>query len=121
MAKRMGWWSVVVMIGLMMPGAALAGPYFGDWGWCWHPARDCPRRDYSPLHYWAPTWYQVRAQVHPVNFDQYPPGPNACIPATIDYNRYPCRAILPAPSAPYADPAAYYGMPLAPSGATLAK
>jgi hypothetical protein len=98
----------------MGPAAAPAGPYIGDWGWCWHQGHDCPRGDYCWLHYWAPDLYKVRAWVHPSNLDQYPPGPSPTPPVGYEYNRYRCIAVPPAPSTPYADPAGYYGLSAAP-------
>jgi|ERR1043165_630784 hypothetical protein len=106
--------ALVITLALLLPGTALAGPYFGDWGWCWHPAPDCPRRVYSPLHYWAPCLYQVRACVHPSTVDQYPPGPCPAVAPNFYFDPYRCRTTLPAPTAPYADPAGYYGRPVAP-------
>ena len=77
MAGKHGRWGTALLlwIGLLAPATALAGPYLGDWSWCWRPARDCPRGEYSPLHYWVPGLYKVRANVHPADLDQYPAGP----------------------------------------------
>jgi hypothetical protein len=90
----------------LAPGFALAEPECSD---VHQRRRDCPRSEYCPLHYWAPSLYQVRAYLHPSNLDQYPPGPSAPIENNLELNRYKCRAIPPAPSSPYADPASYYG------------
>ncbi len=112
-----GWWAAVVVgLGLLAltPAPAQAGPFFGDWSWLWHPAPNCPRGQYSPLHYWAPEVYYVRKHLHPVNLDQYPPGPCPAVPPSYIYTPYPCRSVLPMPSAPYADPTAYYGRPIVP-------
>jgi hypothetical protein len=104
----------MLLLGLLVPAPALAGPFLGEWGWCWQPSRDCPRGDYSPLHYWAPTVYRVRACLHPSNLDQYPPGPHPPVPATYEYHRYCCPTTPPAPTSPYADPVGYYGRPITP-------
>lgn len=114
MARRQGRWrtALVLLFGLLAPTPAMAGPYFGDWGWLWHPSRDCPRGEYSPLHYWSPELYRARAFVHPSNLDQYPAGPNPCTPATYDISTYRCRSIPPTPASAYADPAGYFGRPV---------
>jgi hypothetical protein len=109
--KKIGWLTAVLLLTLVAPNAALAGPYLGDWGWLWHPARDCPRGEYSPLHYWNPELYRARAFAHPSNLDEYPAGPIPCAEATYEISKYRCRSIPPMPSAPYADPAAYFGRP----------
>jgi hypothetical protein len=88
---------------------AEAGVFFGEWGWCWHQDRDCPHGVYHWLHYWAPEVYKARAWVHPSYLDQYPPGPYPSPPVHIEFQPSPCRSQPPAPSAPYADPAAYFG------------
>jgi hypothetical protein len=116
MAGKQGYWrmALVLLVGLLLPSAARAGPFLGDWGWFWHPAPDCPRGAYSPLHYWAPTAYRVRACVHPSNLDQYPPGPCPPILPSFEFTTYRCRTAPPIPTAPYADPTGYYGRPVAP-------
>jgi hypothetical protein len=113
--KRGRWWTaLVVLLGMLGPSQAQAGPFFGDWSWCWHQAKDCPRGQYSPLHYWAPDIYRVRACIHPSNLDQYPPGPFPPVLPSYLFIKYPCRSVPPMPSPPYADPAAYYGRPIIP-------
>jgi hypothetical protein len=116
MAGKRGRWQVALalLFGLLAPSPAPAGPLFGDWGWLWHPAPNCPRGQYSPLHYWTPGVYYAREYVHPSNLDQYPPGPCPPVAPSFDFNRYPCRTVPPMPSAPYADPNSYYGRPIAP-------
>jgi hypothetical protein len=104
----------VLLLGLLAPRTARAGPYIGDWGWCWHPAPECERGEYSWLHYWAPDLYKVRAWVRPSNLDQYPPGPCPPIPPTYQFTTNRCLSTPPAPTAPYADPAAYYGQQASP-------
>jgi hypothetical protein len=103
---------LVLSIALLAPSAASAGPYFGEWGWFWQAAPDCPCGEYSPWHYWAPEMYRLRGCLHPSNLDQYPPGIPG-VPAPIFLVKYPCRTAPPAPTAPYADPVAYYGRPVA--------
>ena len=98
-----------VLLGLLAPRRAQAGPFIGNWSWCC-PSRNCPRGYYSPLHYWAPELYKMRAYCHPSNLDQYPPGPCPPVPVSFHLIKYPCRTTPPAPSPPYADPAGYYGL-----------
>ena len=43
---------------LLAAPPAQAGYFIGNWSWCWHPAKDCPRGDYSWLHYWAPELFR---------------------------------------------------------------
>src|SRR5271163_1612609 len=113
--KHRGWrTALVLMVGLLLPSQALAGPYLGEWSCWWRPAPDCPRGEYSPHHYWAPTWYVFRSCVRPSNLDQYPPGPYPPIGPTFDTQKYPCVSTPPAPSSPYADPSRYYGRPITP-------
>jgi hypothetical protein len=113
--KHARWWTaLMVLLGLLVPSNVLAGPYIGDWSWCWHPAPDCPRGEYSWLHYWAPTLYRVRDCVHPSNLDQYPPGPFPPVAPSYEISKYGCRCLPAMPSSPYADPTSYYGRPVAP-------
>ncbi len=70
---------------------------------------DCPKGEYCPLHYWAPGIYKVRANVHPSNLDQYTAGPCPPVAAATETIKYPCRTVGPAPTAPYAAPAEYFG------------
>jgi hypothetical protein len=116
MAGKNGRWcaALVLLLGLLAPSPVLAGPYFGDWGWCWHQSAGCPRGDYCPLHYWMPTIYRVRGWVHPSNLDQYPAGPSPAVAATYLFDRSGCIAKSPAPTFPYADPSGYYGVPTTP-------
>jgi hypothetical protein len=107
----------VLLLALLAPGTAAAGPYFGEWGWWYHP-KDCPRGWYSPLHYWAAELYRARACLRPPNLDQYPPGPCQPVAPSFDISRHRCPATFPAPSSPYADPAAYYGRPILPQPET---
>jgi hypothetical protein len=100
----------VLLLALLAPSPALAGPYLGEWGWFWKPAPDCPRSQYSPLHYWAPEYYELRACCRPTNLDQYPPGPYPPVAPSFMFTRYCCPTAPPMPTAPYADPAAYYGI-----------
>jgi hypothetical protein len=113
MTGKRGRWAVVLLVGLVAPTAATAGPFFGDWSWHWHQDPDCPRGLYSPLHYWTTGLFRVRSYCHPSNLDQYPPGPATPVPIPIDVIPYPCRTTPPAPAIPYADPTAYFGRPAA--------
>ena len=104
-AKHVGW---LIALALLAPGMAFAGPEGGRQG-------DCPRSDYPLLHYWAPSLFQVRAQVHHASrLDQYPPGPSPSVAPSYEFNRYKCRAIPPTPTSPYADPDGYYGRTIVP-------
>jgi hypothetical protein len=107
--------ALVLVLGILPATAMADGPRFiGDW---WGHWSDCPRGDYSPLHYWAPTWYFFKHWSHPVNLDQYPPGPCEPVPAGYLIEKYRCPYTAPAPTAPYADPTGYYGRPVG-SGVT---
>ncbi len=99
---------------LLIPSQALAGPYFGEWGLFWHQAKDCPHGVYSPLHYWAPRLFYLRAFFHPSYLDQYPPGPSPAPPVNFEDHRYPCRSLPPTPTSPYAYPSEYFGRQIAP-------
>jgi hypothetical protein len=103
----------MLLLVLGAPGTARAGPYFGDWGWCWKPGKDCPKGGYSCLHYWVPYLYRVCYCVHPAYLDEFPPG--LPVPVGWRLEPYPCRTLAPMPTAPYADPAGFYGRPLVPS------
>ncbi len=107
MKRASGCWGLALLTGGLIAGTALAGPE--DCGW---RGRDCPRSDYSILHYWWPELYRARAYVHPSNLDQYPPGPSPSVAPSYEVNRYRCPSIPAMPSSPYADPAAYYGRSL---------
>jgi hypothetical protein len=107
----------LVLLGMFTGSIAHAGPFLGDWGWCWNPAPGCPPRLYSALHYQAPGIYRVRGWVHPSYLDQFAPGPSPTPPAPIQFEPSACRSIPPAPTAPYANPAAFFGRPSSP-GAT---
>jgi hypothetical protein len=96
---------------MLAPPIASAGPFLGDFGWCWRQGPDCPRGTYSPHHYWSTEFFRARALVRPVYLDQYPPGPHPPVEPTFNFRNYPCPSTPPAPTAPYADPAGYYGRP----------
>jgi hypothetical protein len=108
------WTVLVLLFSLLIPGTVFAGPFFGDWGWLWHPAHDEPHGVYSPLHYWAPYTYKTRALVHPSKLDQYPPGPTPPVPPSFEFQKYHYRMQPPMPSSPYANPSGYYGRPIVP-------
>ena len=92
--------TLVLTVSLLTPGSLLAGPKCQD---------DCPRNEYTRLHYWAPTLFLVRAYIHPSNLDQYPPGPAACITPMFEFTKQRCPSAPPTPTSPYAAPAGYYG------------
>lgn len=102
--------AAAVVIALLTPALSWAGPYLGEWGWCWHRAKDCPRGAYSPLHYWAPELYKIRANVHPSNLNQFPPGPYPAVAPTFQTTKFPCPIAPPMVPTPYQDPAGYYGV-----------
>jgi hypothetical protein len=103
---------LVLSAALLAPALVCADPpcAAGDG----HGRRDCPRSEYSRLHYWAPSLYKARACLFPSNLDQAPPGLGPDFPAPVEVNKYKCRANPPQPSSPYADPAGYFGRPIAP-------
>jgi hypothetical protein len=105
----------VLLFLCLIPDSVLAGPYLGEWDWMWHPDRDCPRGEYSPLHYWVPGYYWVRRNVHPSNLDQFPSGPDAPVNPNFEFTKYRCPSAPPVPSDPYSDPSGYYGRPGTPA------
>ena len=113
------WVVLGLLLMLLLPRSAQAGPFFGDWGWCWHPAKDCAPSLYSPWHYWAPTVYRYHAYCKPANLDSYAPG--VPVPITFMYLGFKCRSIAPAPTPPYADPSGFYGVPLVPPNAAKSR
>src|SRR5271165_4191183 len=106
MARKLTQWmlALAVLAALGAPSPAPAGPYFGEWGWFWNPAPDCPRGQYSWLHYWVPEYYELRACCQPKNLDQYPPGPYPPVAPGYIFNRYCCNTAPAMPTMPYADP-----------------
>jgi hypothetical protein len=111
--KHRRWWRVLVLCaGLLLPATSQAGPYIGDFGYCWKPAKDCPKGQYSFLHYWVPLAYLFAHELFPVNIDQYPPG----LPVEVSWavEPSPCRTAPPLPTPAYADPAAFFGRPVLP-------
>ena len=88
-SKHGCWWAILTLgLGLAVPQMATAGPYLGDWGWLWHPCRDCPRGEYSPLHYWTVGLYKARSVVLPSSLDQFAPdifapGSDSAVPALL--------------------------------------
>jgi len=112
MAVRHAGWPLVLALALaMMPGNACADP---DCDWRWNGSPNCDRKDYSLLHYWAPSLYVARGYIHRSYLDQYPPGPPAAIAPTYEISKHRCPSIPPAASSPYNDPTQYYGRPIAP-------
>jgi hypothetical protein len=109
--KRLcGWLGFALVVGLLIPAPAQAGPYIGDFGWCWKPAKDCPKGEYSFLHYWTPRLYQLCYELFPAKIAQYPPGLPVDLSWEVDPS--PCRTQPPFPSPPYADPAGFFGRPV---------
>jgi hypothetical protein len=107
-------WRAALVAGLLLLAAqsSRAGPYIGEFSWCWKPAPDCPKGDYCFLHYWTPTWYRVKYCVHPAYPEQFPPG--LPVPAGALVQPAHCRSIPPRPSLPYADPAGFFGVQIVP-------
>ncbi len=97
----------------LLTALLLATPGFAD-GDDGPRCRNCPAGSYSVLHYWFPGWYEARAEFHPKNFDQYPPGPLPSVPPSYLYSKSRCPGVAPAPSSPYANPETYYGRAIAP-------
>jgi hypothetical protein len=108
--------ALALLLVLLAPRPVLAGPFLGDFGWCWHPSGDCQPTEYHWLHYWARNVYILRACFHPSNRDSYAPG--LPVPVGAVYFPASCRSVPPAPSAPYADPEGYYGVPTVPPPGT---
>ena len=117
MAAKQGRWrtALVLLLGLVAPTTVSAGPYFGDWSWTWHQAKNCPHGVYSPLHYTIPQAYWARSPGFiPRTWINMLRGPVPPVLRTLTSTNIQCRSLLPMPSAPYADPTAYYGRPVAP-------
>ena len=105
-------WQLMLALVLLTPGLTFAGPECEGQG---AGSAACPRSDYSILHYWAPSLFQARAQLHNASrLDQYPPGPSPSVSPSYEFNRYKCPSIPPTPSSPYADPAGYFGRTVTP-------
>ncbi len=112
-SKHRLWWCVLVLcVGLLLPATSQAGPYIGDFGYCWKPAKECPKGEYSFLHYWTPTMYRAIYHFLPAHLDQYPPG----LPVALSWQAVPsaCRTEAPIPTPEYADPAGFFGRPVLP-------
>jgi hypothetical protein len=105
MVRKHGW--VLLVLLALAPGAAPAQD-----GGC--QGRNCPRSDYSFLHYWWPELYETRAHFGRYTLDQFPPGPSPAVPPTYDRFRYRCPSTPATPTSPYADPESYYGRPIVP-------
>jgi hypothetical protein len=89
--NKHGWLvGLLVSVGLVWPTSSFAGGLF------WHD--DCPKPDYSPLHYWAPTLYRCRAYHHDPQYI-YPPLLEPRITPGCHIQRFPCPPVPPAVSA----------------------
>ena len=71
MERRAGWLSVLALV-LLAPALVHGDPPCGGDG---TSRRDCPRSEYSPLHYWAPSLYPVRAPLFSVESGSIPARP----------------------------------------------
>jgi hypothetical protein len=107
-------WRIALVVGLLFFAArpSEAGPYIGDFGWCWKPAPNCPKGRYCFLHYWTPTWYWVKYCLFPAYPEQYAPG----VPVPVGNIEQPsrCRTLPPFPSLPYSNPAEFFGVQIVP-------
>ena len=56
----------------------------------------CPPASYSPLHYWAPNLYRLRAWFHAPAAYHYPPARYPHIAPQFEILTYPCPAEEPA-------------------------
>jgi hypothetical protein len=73
---------LVFLVGLFGAGSLQAGP------WWWEKHFD--GEYYSPLHYWLPGAYRVRAYCHPVPFEPLADAPPRMPPpAEMDKNALP--------------------------------
>jgi hypothetical protein len=108
MARRHGSWlaALVLATGLLLPAGLKAGPMLQALLDC---DPDCPPGYYQRLHYWIPLYYQLRHYCHPVNLNQYPPGPCPAVAPSYQMQRFPCPYQHLSPTAPYSDPAGYFG------------
>jgi hypothetical protein len=95
MAGKTGRWfaALVLVAGLVTPARVRAGLIFG-------PRRgqdpDCPAGSYSPLHYWAPSLYTLRAQHHGSTAAMYAPVRYPHVPISYRITTFACPAINPA-------------------------
>jgi hypothetical protein len=110
MTGKLARWRRLVVLSLVFltPAPALAADW-DDYFWWWPAPRFARGGSYSPMHYWLPERYYMRQYLHPSNLDQFPPGPTPPVAPSFDIERIRCPTRPPAPSAPYANPSAYYG------------
>jgi hypothetical protein len=106
--KRSGLPAALLAVALLTPTPAGAGPLVDS---LLHRDPECPRGDYSCLHYIFPNLYYIQSRCRPVSLDQYPPGPSPPVAPSYLFERPRCRYRPPAPTAPYADPEGYFGRP----------
>ena len=102
------WLATFLLVTVIGPGVALAGPILGSDGWWWE--KHFEGDGYSCLHYWTPSLYRWHAYCRPVKFDT-PADPYPLVPP--GGQAYPFRD-LPAKSAvPGSEKEAPQFMPLA--------
>ncbi len=64
-----GWRAILVLLaGLLLPGASYAWPF----GWFNSVPPDCPPGSYSPVHYCAPALWRVHVKCHGVPGEPVP-------------------------------------------------
>jgi hypothetical protein len=87
-------WGVWVAAALLVLVTCRAGSAAGPGTVC---SRDyCAVPSYSPCHYWAPTWYRLRAYCNPPALSLYAAGPPTSAPAPQHVIGFPCPAAPPA-------------------------
>jgi len=96
--RGQGWLLAFALAGgLLMPTRLLAGPLLGSRS---NHKADCPKSSYSPLHYWNPTLYRLRACVKTPTISNYASDRYPELPNPYQITPFPC---------PAAPPAALYG------------
>jgi hypothetical protein len=81
-------------------GTVLLLPTHGQAGWftgcSGNEGTDCPRREYSALHYWFPTLWNVHARHHAPEVPMCAPDRAPGIPYSYKIRNFPCPAVEPA-------------------------
>jgi hypothetical protein len=93
MNHRAGLWlrALLLTVGLAAPSRAEFP--FPPFQCPWHEAPDCPKGQYCCLHYWAPTYYRVRAFHTPPRYVYgCPTDPEL---SGVVITSYPCRIATP--------------------------